>query len=118
MKIRLVVTVLQGMTRIGAHCADWVNVLWERVSGRKSSPFVAYILANGGGQDGRYGLRAVRQKPNSVKEDDLNFYVTRFISSLCAIAAEHGVTSSVQLLADPAVIKVKSEVRLVQYPRR
>ena len=46
----------------------------------------------------------MRRKPNSVKEDDLNLYVTRFISSLCAIAAEHGVLTSMQALADPAVV--------------
>ena len=49
---------------------------------------------------GDMDFRAARRKPNSVKEDDLNLYVTLFISSLCTIAAEHGVTSSVQRLVN------------------
>jgi len=64
---------------------------------------LGFASATNEAQMGDMDFRAARQKPNSVKEDDLNLYVTLFISSLCAIAAEHGVTSSVQLLADPAV---------------
>ena len=82
------------------HCADCVKALWERGSGRSRHSFAP---AYGRGPDRRYGLRAARRKPNSVKEHDLNLYVTLFISSLCTIAAEHGVTSSVQRLVNPAV---------------
>ena len=66
---------------------------------------LGFASATNEAQMGDMDFRAARQKPNSVKEDDLNLYVTLFISSLCAIAAEHGVTSSVQLLADPAVAR-------------
>ena len=58
---------------------------------------LGFASATNEAQMGDMDFRAARQKPNSVKEDDLNLYVTLFISSLCAIAAEHGVTSSVQL---------------------
>ena len=64
---------------------------------------LGFASATNEAQMGDVDFRAARRKPNSVKEDDLNLYVTLFISSLCAIAAEHGVTSSVQTTPDPAV---------------
>ena len=85
---------------LGHELAAALRRLREGALGARIWPFAP---AYGGGPDRRYGLRAARRKPNSVKEHDLNLYVTLFISSLCTIAAEHGVTSSVQKLVNPAV---------------
>ena len=75
----------------------------ERGSVRNNCAFHSFPSRFGAGSEGRYGLRAARRQCNSAKENDLNLYVTLFIASLSSIAAEHGVTSSMQALVNPAV---------------